>query len=126
MMAGVRLPGIPLAKLVLVWAAGGIVGTIWIVRSPKLMRVQLGDGHPYASDFRREIEILPADIDSVTQNRWDRVRPITIHLREPSPLGSRIRFLPKSRPTLRFWIEDSIVDKLRDFAWQGAVSTANG
>lgn len=125
LMAGARVPDISRTKVMLFWILGGIVGTIWIVRSPKLMRMWMSDGHLYASDFRREIEILPGDIASVTQNTWDRVRPITIYLREPSPFGRQIRFLPPSRLTLRFWIEDSIVDELRDFAWRGVVATSN-
>ena len=125
LMAGVRVPGIPRTNAVLVWILLGIIGTIWFGRSPRLMRMQMTDGHLYASDFRREIEILPGDIASVTQNSWDRVRPITIHLRAPSPFGSRIRFLPPSRVSLRFWIEDSIVSELREFARTGIFSTSN-
>ena len=98
-----------------------VVGLIYLL-SPRPMRVQVRDGHLHASDFRREIEILPGDIASVTQNIWDRVRPITIHLRERSELGSRIRFLPHSHVVLRFRIEDPVVDELRTFARAGPVS----
>jgi hypothetical protein len=110
-------PKLPAAlTLGVVW----LVGTaILFVFSGSLMRVQYRDGHLYASNFRREIEILPADIAAITQNIWVNVRPITIQLRTPTVLGRRIRFIPQSRVIFRFWVEDPIVSELRAFA-QGA------
>jgi len=102
---------------------GIIMATTWVVVSAfllrlvlSLMRVQLRDGRIYASNYRREIEIAPGEIESVTQNVWMNVRPITLHLRHESSFGRRIRFLPPSRVIFTFWKEDPIVDQLRRFA----------
>ena len=102
---------------ILVAVALWIAGSVFLLRlSVPLLRVQLRDGHLYASNFRRETEILPSNIAEVTQNVWVNVRPITIHLRTPSEFGRRIRFMPPARVIFRFWIEDPIVDELRAFA----------
>jgi hypothetical protein len=102
---------------------GIIMATTWLVVSAfllrlvlPLMRVQLRDGRIYASNYRREIEIVPGEIERVTQNVWMNVRPITLHLRHETSFGRRIRFLPPSRVIFTFWKEDPIVDQLRRFA----------
>ncbi len=105
--------------------SAGIIAATWIVGSALLLRVaaivlrvQYRDGRLYASNFRREIEIRPGDIESVTQNKWINVRPITIHLRSDLGFGRRIRFIPPARVIYAFWKEDPIVDELREFATQ--------
>jgi hypothetical protein len=101
----------------LVMAAAWIFGTAFLLRLViPLMRVQLRDGRIYASNYRREIEIAPSEIESITQNVWMNVRPITLHLRHETTFGNRIRFLPPSRVVFAFWKEDPIVDQLRRFA----------
>jgi len=102
---------------------GLVMATSWLVVSAfllrlviPLMRVQLRDGRIYASNYRREIEIAPGEIERVTQNVWMNVRPITLHLRHETSFGRRIRFLPPSRVIFTFWKEDPIVDQLRRFA----------
>jgi hypothetical protein len=101
-----------LPPLVLLTVAG--VVNFWI--AAPLCRIQMRDGRLFASNFRREIELAPSDIERVTQNVWINIRTITIHLRERSALGKRIRFMPPSRVILRFWVEDPVVDQLRAFA----------
>ena len=98
-------------------AVSWIIGSAFLLRLViPLMRVQLRDGRIYASNFRREIEIAPSEIERITQNVWINVRPITLHLRHESTFGTRIRFLPPSRVIFAFWKEDPIVDQLRRFA----------
>ena len=95
------------------WAVGAAV----LLRlAVSLMRVQLRDGRIYASNYRREIEIAPSEIERITQNVWINVRPITLYLRHGTSFGSRIRFLPPSRLILAFWEEDPLVDQLRRLA----------
>jgi hypothetical protein len=99
-----------------------IVGSVFFLRfSLPLLRVQLRDGHLYASNYFSEIEIPPSDMAEVTQNVWVKGRPITIHLRMSSEFGRRIRFMPPMRMILRFWIQDPIVEELRAFARHPAV-----
>lgn len=81
-----------------------------------LKRVQLRDGRIYASNYRREIEIAPGEIESITQNVWINIRPITLHLRHETAFGMRIRFIPPSRLILTFWNEDPLVPQLRRLA----------
>jgi hypothetical protein len=81
-----------------------------------LCRLQMRDGRLYASNFREEIEIRPGDIEQVAQNVWINIRPVTIRLREATPIGKRVLFIPQSRVVFRFWVEDPIVAELRDFA----------
>jgi predicted PurR-regulated permease PerM len=92
----------------------GIVFLHWF--AAPILRVELRDGRLYASNYRREIEILRSDIASVTQNVWVNVRPITLHLRNETPFGTRIRFIPPGRVIFAFWKEDPLVDKLRELA----------
>ena len=102
-----------LLGLILLWAAGSI---FFLRVSLPLLRVQLRDGHLYASNYFDEIEIHPSDIAEVTQNQWVKFRPITIHLRTRSELGQRISFMPPVRIIFRFWVQDPIVEELRAFA----------
>jgi hypothetical protein len=111
---GAKLPAA--LTLAAVWLIGA---TLLFLFSGSLMRVEYRDGRLYASNFRREIEILPGDIAAITQNVWINVRPVTIQLRTATELGRRIRFIPPSRVIFRFWAEDPIVSELRAFA-QGA------
>jgi hypothetical protein len=102
---------------------GIVMVTAWLVVSAFLLRlvislrrVQLRDGRLYASNYRREIEIAPSEIERITQNVWINVRPVTLHLRHETSIGRRIRFLPPSRVRFNFWKEDPIVDQLRRLA----------
>ena len=99
------------------FVAAWLVGAAFLLRlAVPLMRVQLRDGRLYASNYRREIEIAPGEIERITQNVWINVRPITLHLRHETAFGTRIRFLPPSRLILAFWEEDPLVDQLRRLA----------
>ena len=94
-----------------------LLGAIFLFRlAAPIVRVELRDGRLYASNYRREIEIQRSDIVRVTQNVWVNVRPITLHLRNETPFGTRIRFIPPGRVIFAFWKEDPLVDKLRELA----------
>jgi hypothetical protein len=94
-----------------------LLGAAFLFRQvASIVRVELRNGRLYASNYRREIEIQRGDIESVTQNVWVNVRPITLHLRNETPLGRRIRFIPPGRVIFAFWQEDPLVEKLRELA----------
>jgi hypothetical protein len=99
--------------IVVPWLLGAAF-LLWF--SAPIVRVELRDGRLYASNYRREIEIQRGDIVGVTQNVWVNVRPITLHLRNETPFGKRIRFIPPGRVIFAFWKEDPLVDKLRELA----------
>jgi len=110
---GAPPPGLRWLFLV-VW----IVASIGILRFTfPIKRVEMRGGRLYVSNFLREWEIFPSDIESVRQNRWVNSRPIRVRLRRPiDGLGSRFHFIPPQRAMLRFWREDPQVDELRRFA----------
>jgi len=97
---------------------------IWIVASVGILRftfpikrVEMRDGRLYVSNYFREWEIFPSDIESVRQNRWVNSRPVRVRLRrEIDGLGARFDFIPPQRAMLRFWREDPQVEQLRQFA----------
>lgn len=112
-------------------AGAWVITGVWLVCSIVLLwfcaplkRIRMRDGRLLASNYRTEIEIRPSDIDRVTQNKWVNVRPITLHLRAPSALGSRITFIPPSHVILAFGQSDRLVAGLRAFADAGQQATA--
>jgi hypothetical protein len=97
---------------------------IWIVASIGILRftfpikrVELRGDRLFVSNYFREWEIFPSDIESVRQNRWVNARPIRVRLRrEIDGVGSSFAFIPPQRAMLRFWREDPQVEQLRRFA----------
>ena len=84
-----------------------------------LKRIAMDDENLYVSNYRREIVIPLRDVESVTENRWINIHPVTLHLRRESEFGSKIIFMPPAR-----WFNfpsHPIVKTIRD-----AVSRANG
>jgi hypothetical protein len=96
--------------VVAVW----IVGSILIVATTvPLKRVFLDGNRLVVSNFRRDTRIPLADITTVTQNRWIKIRPVSITFRNRTPFGRKIQFMPPQRIRWRFWEEDPVVDELR-------------
>ena len=104
---------------------------IWIVAAGGILRftlpikrVEMRAGRLFVSNYLREWEIFPSDIESVKQNRWVNSRPIRVRLRrEIDGLGTRFDFIPPQRAMLRFWREDPQVEQLRRFAGGSAEPT---
>lgn len=111
--AGSPPPGMRWLFLV-IW----VVGAIGILRFTfPIKRVEMRAGRLFVSNYLREWEIFPSDIESVGQNRWVNSRPIRVRLRrEVDGLGTRFDFIPPQRAMLRFWREDPQVEPLRRFA----------
>lgn len=99
-----------LIVLVVTWLVGFALLLRLVV---PLLQVEMRDGRLYASSLTREIEIPPGEIESVSQNIWSSLRPITIHLRHDTPFGTHIRFMPPKHVVWDFWREDPLVQKLR-------------
>ena len=59
------------------------------------------------------VEIPLRDVADVRENRWINIRPITLVLRQPGPLGSSIVFMPASRLG-GFWSDLPIATMLRE------------
>ena len=83
-----------------------------------LKRVRLGDDGQtlLVSNYFQEWEVPAGLITDVTQNRWLKLRPITIHLRFDPGCGTRVAFMPPLRINFLFWREDPEVEELRALA----------
>ena len=91
------------------WTAGALSFWWWCV---PLKRVRVGDGALYVSNFRKEIVVPLTFIESVTENRWINVHPVTVHFRGDTEFGRKISFMPKSR-VMFFWSSHPVVGELR-------------
>jgi hypothetical protein len=88
---------------------------LWFSLSIK--RVRLSDGAILVSNHFNEWRVPFALIESVSQNRWLKHRPVTIRLRADVGCGTSVKFLPPHRWGLfRFWREDPVVAQLRELA----------
>jgi hypothetical protein len=93
----------------------GCVFIFWFNMS--LKRVRLADGAILVSNYIDEWRVPFGLIESVSQNRWFRPRPITIRLRADIGCGTSVKFMPPRRWfPFSFWREDSVVAELRQLA----------
>ncbi|HEY9428923.1 MAG TPA: hypothetical protein VIR34_17315 [Gemmatimonadaceae bacterium] len=89
-----------------------------VVFCAPLKRVRVGDDGEslLVSNYFQEWKVPAGLITSVTQNRWLKLRPITIHLRIDPGCGTRVMFMPPLRINFLFWREDPEVEELRTLA----------
>ena len=65
---------------------------IWFAR--RLKFVSIDEDFLYVSDFRKEIQVPLAQIESVKENFWPRPKLITLTLDRPTEFGKEIVFVP--------------------------------
>lgn len=108
----------PATMLWLLMFAGlaGLASLAWFCAP--LKRVRVGDDGEslIVSNYFTEWHVPAGLITDVTQNRWIKMRPITIHLRIDPGCGTRVVFMPPIRLNFVFWREDREVDELRQLA----------
>jgi len=98
-----------------------VVGWYFIYRSCiRLERVAIDDTSLYVSNYRTEIVVPLRDVERVTENRWENIHPVTIHMRSDTEFGSRIVFMPHRR-WFAWWTSHPVVAELRE-----AVERAGG
>lgn len=109
--AGARTPSFMKWQFLVMWIAGSAF-IIW--SCGRLKRVRIDGGFLYVSNYRREITVPLSMIESVTENRWLNIHPVTVRFRVPTEFGQAITFMP----TARFWNLSShpVVRELRDAA----------
>jgi hypothetical protein len=61
-------------------------------------------------------------IESVTENRWINVHPVTVHFRGDTEFGRTITFMPKSR-LMFFWSSHPVVGELKRMVDAAAVGS---
>ena len=91
------------------WVAGTLSFLWWCT---PLKKVGVRGGNLIISNFRKEIVVPLNFVESVTENRWVNVHPVTIHFRGDTGFGSKISFMPKSR-LMFFWSSHPVVGELR-------------
>lgn len=95
--------GVPVApEIKWLFLAGLVIGTAlicWV--SAGLKKVSVDDSDLHVSNYLKEITTPFANIADVTENRFVRGRPVTIHFRQPTAFGSKITFLPAMRMVWR-------------------------
>lgn len=93
-----------------------IIGSAFILWfSAALKRVRVDARNLYVSNYLREAAIPLRNIESVTENRWINVHPVTVHFRAPTEFGQKITFMPKVR-FLAFWSSHPVVSELEQLA----------
>jgi hypothetical protein len=74
----------------------------------------------YISNFRKEIPVPLSAVESVTENTWINIRPVTICFRVETAFGRTIKFMPEFRSLfLSPWTSHPVVDELRRAAGLG-------
>jgi hypothetical protein len=91
------------------WTAGALSFWWWCI---PLKKVRVNGGDLYVSNFQKEIVVPLNFIESVSENRWVNVHPVTVHFRGDTEFGRKISFMPKAR-VMFFWSSHPVVDELR-------------
>lgn len=78
-------------------------------------KVLIDDAFLYVSNYRREIAIPVSEIENVTETKWIRTRPVTIHLKNDSEFGRKIVFTPKL-DAFRVFADNPLVGELKSLA----------
>jgi len=94
----------------------GFAALAWFCAPLKRVRLAEDGGSLLVSNYFSEWVVPAGLITAVTQNRWIKLRPITIQLRTDPGCGTRVVFMPPLRIIFRFWHEDPEVDELRTLA----------
>jgi hypothetical protein len=85
-----------------------------------LKRVRVDERMLYISNFRKEIPVPLSAVESVTENTWINIRPVTICFRVETAFGRTIKFMPEFRSLfLSPWTSHPVVDELRRAAGLG-------
>jgi hypothetical protein len=81
--------------LFLVATAMGTAFIYWTCM--RLKRVDMDAQNLYISNYLTDETVPLENVETVTENRWINIHPVTIRFREPTQFGERIVFMPKIR-----------------------------
>jgi len=77
-----------------------VLGTLFVLKNfGTLKKVRVDSKFIYISNYFREIAIPLNMIADVTENRWMKTHPVTVHLAEDTLFGDQVTFIPKFRLT---------------------------
>lgn len=95
--------------------------TMWILgfaliwwRCARLKKVRIDSSAIYVSNYLKEVRIPLEEIQEITESRWDKIHPVTIHFRHSTSFGEQIVFMPKWQ--LWSWKSHPVVKELRGLA----------
>lgn len=86
---------------------------IFCLIAKKFKKVSLDDNFLYVSNYLKEITIPLSNIADVTEIKWLRGHPVTIHLNPASEFGKKITFLSKFRFSFK---SHPVVTELKELA----------
>ncbi len=75
-------------------------------------KVSVDDRFLYVSNYCKEIKVPLSNIADVTEIKWIRTRPITIHLKRDSEFGRKIVFTPKMNG-FRIFADNPLIAELK-------------
>ncbi|MFK8031000.1 MAG: hypothetical protein AB8G18_12265 [Gammaproteobacteria bacterium] len=102
-------------NILIIWIVGSSLLYLGLVR---LKKVQLKCNELIVSNFRTEIRIPLSEIDKATGSKLVSPELVWIHLKNPTPFGSKIQFMA----TLRFpggFSRHPVVDRINLLLAQG-------
>jgi hypothetical protein len=77
----------------------------------RLKRVRIDSRNLFISNYFHEIQVPLAEVEDVTEWRWDNTHPVTIHFIRPTEFGNKVIFMPKLR-MFGFWSSHPVVDQI--------------
>ena len=97
--------------------AGAVVaaGLYWAF-SAGLKVVRMDDTALYISNYREEIVVPLATVADVTEHKWIKGHPVTVHFHSDTAFGEQVTFLPKARMWLFPWSSHPVVEQIRQAA----------
>lgn len=99
--------------IVTIFLAAGIY--VMFRTTMRYKKVAVDDEFLYVSNYRKEIKIPLSNIADVTEIKWIRTRPITIHLKNDSEFGRKIVFTPKMNG-FRVFADNPVIGELKALA----------
>ncbi len=111
-----KAPQLRLLLAVVICGFGfGLAIAVWF--SMNIKTVSIDEDFIYVTEGQNNESKIPlAEIESVKQNRWAKPYPVTIRLRQNSPYGEKIMFIPKMRLFAGGFSEHPIVQELTNTA----------
>lgn len=107
---------VELLPLLIIFPLIGLVGIFAMYLTVmRYKKVAVDDEFLYVSNYRTEIKIPVSNIADVTEIKWVRTRPITIHLKSDSEFGRKIVFTSKMNG-FRVFADNPIVAELKELA----------
>ncbi|HMS39915.1 MAG TPA: hypothetical protein PKE69_06805 [Pyrinomonadaceae bacterium] len=102
--------------LIIIFPLIGLIGIFSMYFTVmRYKKVSVDERFLYVSNYRKEIKIPVSSIADVTETKWVRTRPITIHLKNDSEFGRKIIFTPKMNG-FRIFADNPIVAELKESA----------